>query len=170
MSRAGLIVLMGVAGSGKTVVGKALASRLGWYFLEGDDFHPFANVEKMSRGIPLTDSDREPWLDALGREMAVVSGAGSSVVVACSALRATYRERLLHWAPGARFVHLLVGEALLRDRLKDRKGHYADERLLESQLSTLEAPAAQEALVVDASRPVTEIVEEIGARSQLFAR
>ncbi|MEK7392968.1 MAG: gluconokinase [Fibrobacterota bacterium] len=165
-----MIVLMGVAGSGKTVVGKALASRLGWPFLEGDDFHPFANVEKMSRGIPLTDSDREPWLDALGREMAVVSGAGSSAVVACSALRAIYRERLLEWAPGARFVHLQVGKALLRERLEDRKGHFVDERLLESQLSILEAPAAKDTLLVDASRPVTEIVEEIGARSQLFAR
>jgi gluconokinase len=170
MAPGGLIVLMGVAGAGKTVVGKALASRLGWHFLEGDDFHPFANVDKMSRGIPLTDSDRAPWLDALGREMAVVAGAGTSAVVACSALRATYRERLLQWASGARFVHLQVGKTLLRERLENRKGHFADERLLESQLSTLEAPAGQEALVVDASRPVTEIVEEIGARSQLFAR
>lgn len=164
------LVVMGVAGSGKSTVGQALASRLGWVFLEGDAFHTFSNVEKMSRGVPLTDSDRRPWLDALGREMAILAGSGKNAVVACSALRGAYRERLRAAVPGVGFVHLAGDENRLASRLAARKGHFADGRLLASQLDALEAPGPDEALLVDIEMPVAEIVEKICARLELPGR
>jgi len=169
-ARHAALVLMGVAGSGKSTVGEALASRLGWVFLEGDAFHTFANVEKMSRGVPLTDSDRMPWLDALGREMAILSRNDKNVVVACSALRGAYRDRLRAAVPEVRFVHLSGDENRLASRLAARKGHFADGRLLASQLDALEAPGPDEALVVDIETPVTEIVEQIRAWLEPSAR
>jgi gluconokinase len=165
-----LLVLTGGSGAGKSTVGRALADRLGWLFVEGDDFHPFANIEKMSRGVPLVDADREPWLDALGVELALLSRHGRAAVASCSALKSAYRVRLEHAAEGIRFVHLHCGAQCLAKRLSARHGHFAGEDLLESQLATLEPPDPRQSLIVDAERSVTEIVQEICLRMDLRQR
>jgi len=144
-----IVVVMGVSGVGKTTVGIALARRLGWPFLDADDFHPATNVEKMRRGEPLTDDDRRPWLDAIGRELAHRAAEGASVVLACSALRRWHRDVLRASAP-VRFVHLRGTYDEIDRRLRARVGHFMPESLLRSQLDTLEPPAPTEALTVDA--------------------
>jgi gluconokinase len=153
------IVVMGVCGSGKSVVGAALAERLGYGFRDGDGFHPKANVEKMSAGLPLTDDDRWPWLDAIGTAMQGAAG-GSGLVVACSALKRAYRERIAARAGGpVVFVHLDGPRALLAERMKNRKGHFMPPSLLDSQLATLERPAPDEpAVVVSVEPPVDAVV------------
>jgi gluconokinase len=153
---------MGVSGAGKTTVGRALASALGWPFHEGDAFHPAANVERMARGQPLTDTDRAPWLAALRDVIARALDAGEHGVLACSALRARYRAALVPAsAPkgAVRFVFLDVPEDVLRERLEHRAGHYMPPSLLPSQLKTLEPP--QHALRVDGTRAPESIVEEV---------
>jgi gluconokinase len=160
-----VIVVMGVAGAGKTVVGRALAAALGWQFIEGDDFHSAANVDKMSHGIPLTDADRAPWLQALCDAIAKAIGAHEHVVVACSALKQAYRDALVPNAAPAgsvRFVFLDVAVAILFQRLAARTHHFAGPALLESQLATLERP--RDALAVDGTRPPAEIVRMIRER------
>lgn len=148
---------MGVSGSGKTTVGHALAARLGVPFTDGDDLHPAANLCKMTDGIPLTDTDRLPWLDAVGAVL-----AAGACVVACSALRREYRDRLRTWAPGVVLVHLEVPPAVLRERMTTRAGHFMPVGLLDSQLAALEPPAAGEAaLTLDATSPVGELVDRI---------
>lgn len=132
-----VVVVMGVAGSGKTTVGKRLAEELGWPFFDADDFHPPENVEKMRRGLGLTDADREPWLDALAAKIRALVAARESAVLACSALKQSYRDRLAV-DPAVRFVHLTGTRELLRHRLEERKGHYAHADLLDSQLAALE--------------------------------
>jgi gluconokinase len=142
-----IVVVMGVAGSGKTTVGQQLAANLGWRFVEGDDFHPAANVAKMARGQPLTDADRAPWLHALRREMVRSRDRGESLVVTCSALKASYRA-ILRGDDGAavQFVYLKVDPAILRQRLQQRQGHFMPASLLASQLAELEEP--EDAIVV----------------------
>ena len=157
-----VVVLMGVCGCGKTTVGRALAIDLGWPFLDADDFHPEANVAKMRAGIALTDDDRWPWLDRLATEMAAINARGAHAVLACSALRQAYRDRLARGGD-VRFVHLKGDRATLAPRLATRAGHYMPASLLDSQLSTLEEPA--DALVVDVRLTVAEQVAAI--RSQL---
>jgi gluconokinase len=154
-----IVVLMGVAGTGKTTVGRRLAHALGWRFRDADAFHPAANVAKMRRGEPLTDADREPWLDALARLVADEHHAGRNLVLACSALRRAYRERLARGVPGVLWVHLTGDPALLRERLRRRRGHFAGTDLLPSQLETLEPPA--DALAVDVAAPPDAIVARI---------
>jgi gluconokinase len=132
------VVVMGVSGSGKTTLAEGIAARLHWRFQEGDDLHPRANVEKMSRGEPLTDDDRWPWLDAIGRWLDDRAAAGESAVLTCSALRRAYRDRLREGRPGVRFCHVVVAAETLRDRLERRRGHYMPPSLLPSQLATLE--------------------------------
>ena len=144
-----ILVLMGVAGSGKTTVGRRLADELGWTFVEGDDFHPAANVAKMHRGEPLDDADRAPWLHALRARIDELAASGRSAVVACSALKQSYRDVLADGRPEVRFVHLAVPAGVLADRLRHRTGHYMPASLLASQLDTLEEPG--DALVVDAT-------------------
>ena len=139
-----IVVLMGVSGSGKTTVGRALAAALGSAFIEGDAFHPAANVEKMRRGEPLGDADRWPWLKALAAELARHAGHGEGAVLACSALRRSYREVLAAPCPGLRFVHLDGDKALIERRLRARTGHYMPAGLLASQYAVLEPPAADE--------------------------
>jgi gluconokinase len=156
-----VIVMMGVAGSGKTTVGKLLAAQLTWTFADADDYHSAANVEKMRSGIPLTDSDRAPWLETLRSLIVSWMAEGTSAVLACSALKREYRERLLV-GPEVRFVYLKGDRALLEERMRARHEHFMAERMLASQLSTLEEP--EDALVVDVSQSPEEIVAEIRQR------
>ncbi len=156
--REAILIVMGVAGSGKSTVGRLLAKRLGWPFFDGDDYHPVANVEKMRRGIPLTDADRLPWLERL-RELASRS---ESAVLACSALKESYRRILAGGDPRVRFIYLRADPALLASRLEGRTGHFFKRALLDSQLATLEEPTpASTAIVVDASQPAEATVREI---------
>ena len=141
-SRAGqepdIVVVMGVAGSGKTTVAKGIAVSMNWLFAEGDAFHPEANVEKMHSGVPLTDEDRWPWLRLIGDWMSEQEDAGVSAVVTCSALRRVYRDLLRENRPAVRFCHMTPPEAEIADRLEHRAGHYMPPSLLPSQLATLE--------------------------------
>ena len=139
MTQVAPVLVMGVSGSGKTTLGELLAARLGVPFVDGDDLHPPANVEKMRRGRPLTDEDRIPWLDAVGERL-----AEGSVVLACSALKRAYRDRLREAAPGLRLVYLDGSAGLLRHRMEHRVGHYMPPRLLESQFAALEPPERDE--------------------------
>lgn len=148
--------MMGVSGSGKSAVGQALADRLGWPMLEGDDFHPPANVEKMRRGEALDDEDRRPWLDAM---VAAMRGHGDAVVT-CSALKRKYRERLRE-AGDVRFVFLDAGPVQLAQRLADRKGHFFSPALLDSQLATLERPDNDEALILKTNAHSEVLAEHI---------
>ena len=141
-----IVVLMGVCGSGKTVVGQALATDLGWPFFDGDDFHPPASVAKMAAGTPLTDADRWPWLDRLASEMAAVNERGANAVFACSALKQAYRDRFGR-AGDVRFVHLKGEAATIAARMAARSHRYMPPSLLASQFATLEEP--EEAIVVD---------------------
>jgi gluconokinase len=153
------IILMGVSGSGKTAVGVGLAGVLQCQFLDGDNFHPPANVEKMREGVPLTDEDRVPWLENLHRELATRLGRGETVVLACSALKESYRSILGHALPQVRFVFLKVDKETLMKRLQNRHGHFFPSSLLESQLATLEPPKG--AFVVEENRPLDNVVQTI---------
>jgi gluconokinase len=153
-----IIILMGVSGSGKTTIGKRLASKLGWEFIEGDDVHPQANKEKMSRGEPLDDADREPWLAALAEMLRERVRAGRNAVLASSALKHAYRKRL-RVSPEVRFVYLKATPDQIAQRLGKRRGHFFPPDLLRSQFEALEEP--RDALVVDASRPPDQLVDEI---------
>jgi gluconokinase len=139
-----IVVVMGVSGAGKTIVGRALAQKLGAAFIEGDAFHPPENVQKMRRGAPLDDTDRGPWLQALAAELAAHAGRGESAVLACSALKRSYRTILRAGAPGLRLVCLDGPVPLIRRRLEERAGHYMPASLLDSQLAILEPPAGEE--------------------------
>jgi gluconokinase len=156
-----IVLLMGVSGAGKTSVGTMLAAQLGWEFADADDYHPAANVEKMRHGIPLTDADREPWLESLRALIVAWMTAGKDAVLACSALKQTYRERLTAGAP-VLLVYLKADRELLRERLLLRRGHYMKEGTLESQIVTLQEP--QNAVVVDARGTVEDIAREIRLR------
>jgi carbohydrate kinase (thermoresistant glucokinase family) len=136
MHRPPLIVVMGVSGSGKSTVGALLADRLHVPFLDADDLHPITNVDKMTAGVPLTDEDRWPWLEKVGEAMASASGTG--IVVACSALKRSYRDAIRSEAPEAYFVYLDGSRELLASRLGSREGHFMPATLLDSQLDALE--------------------------------
>ncbi|MDQ7777400.1 MAG: gluconokinase [Paracoccus aminovorans] len=153
------IVVMGVSGSGKSTTGGALAEVLGWRFIEGDSFHPRANVEKMAAGTPLTDADRAPWLQALAAEFARNEAAGESSVMGCSALKRSYRDILRSGAPRVRFLHVHGTRAILEERLAHREGHFFPAKLLDLQLATLEMLGPDEdGVVVDMALPVEEQV------------
>ncbi len=151
-----VVVVMGVTGTGKSTVGKRLASSMVLPFIEGDDFHDPANVEKMRRGVPLTEEDRGPWLDKLRTE---ILRHESGAVLACSALTAAFRHRLVSGVEGVRFVLLRADVGLLRERLEARKGHFAGVDLLDSQLNLLEEP--DDAVTVDVDAPEDDIVRRI---------
>lgn len=147
------VIVMGVSGCGKSTLGRALAERLGARFVEGDELHPPANVERMRSGVALTDADRWPWLDAVAA--ALHAAPGAPAVASCSALRRVYRDRLRVTLPGLRFVWLHGEETLLAGRLKARRGHYMPAALLGSQLQALEAPTEdEEAIALDSAAPV----------------
>jgi len=142
-----IVIISGVAGSGKTTVGAMLAGRLHWPFADADDFHPAANVAKMRAGIPLTDADREPWLRAIVAWMDEHIARGESAVVGCSALRRAYRDQLLGGRPEARMVFLATDRDVLTRRLAARVGHFFPEQLLASQLAVLEPPGPDEHVI-----------------------
>ncbi len=157
-----ILIVMGVSGSGKTTIAVPLAKRLGWIFLEGDDLHPPANVAKMHSGRPLTDDDRWPWLDAIAAWIDARQAAGEAGVVACSALKRVYRDRLMDGRRGVRLVFLHADRALLAERLARRTGHFMPPSLLDSQLATLEPPEPDEhAISVDLGPPPEQAVEAI---------
>ncbi|HZJ08714.1 MAG TPA: gluconokinase [Trueperaceae bacterium] len=150
------VVIMGVSGSGKTSVGRSLASTLGYEFLDADDFHSEHNVAKMASGQPLTDGDRQPWLAAVRDAMAARLERGEGVVMACSALRAGYRDVLRQAGDGVRFVYLKAGRGLIAKRLARRSRHFFAPSLLDSQFATLEEPDLErecDVRVVDATVP-----------------
>lgn len=145
-----IFLLMGVSGSGKTAVGSGLAERLGISFVDGDDLHPEDNVHKMAAGIPLNDADRQPWLLSIRHVLEEHSAAGTSAVVACSALKESYRTLLLDGLPEVKLVYLRGSREILEQRLAGRTGHFFDPRLLGSQLETLEEPEGVPTVDIDA--------------------
>ncbi|PYX29030.1 MAG: gluconate kinase [Acidobacteria bacterium] len=157
-----IVIVMGVVGAGKTTVGQLLAQELGWQFADADDFHPLANIEKIRRGIPLTDDDRSPWLDRLREFLLDCVTRQCNLVLACSALKRSYRQEL-QVGPELQFVYLKGNGDLIAERLRSRHDHFADVQILASQLADLEEP--EDAIPVDIARPPEEIVKEI--RKQL---
>ncbi len=156
-----ILILMGPTGCGKTTIGRLLARRLGWPLLDGDDFHPEANVAKMHSGQPLDDSDRRPWLLALRREIENRIRVGQSAIIACSALKRSYRELLGVEQQTVRTVYLRGTFDLLQRRLAHRRGHFMPPELLRSQLDTLEVPEG--GLTVDIDDPPEAVVDRIVA-------
>ena len=152
-----VLVLIGVSGAGKSTVGKLLARTLQFEFYEGDDYHTEASKQKMRSGVPLTDRDRQPWLEAIRALIASIQARNGNAVIACSALKRAYRAYLR--AESVQFVYLKADPALTRERLERREGHFFNPLLLESQFETLEEP--RHAVVVSAEKPVSEIVAEI---------
>jgi gluconokinase len=153
------VVVMGVSGTGKSTIGRSLAEALGLPFVEGDDLHPDANVAKMAAGIPLTDADRAPWLDRVAARL------DEPVVITCSALKRSYRDRLRRAAPDLVLVYLHGTRELLEERMAQRDGHFMPTSLLDSQLATLEEPAADEDVIpVDVKLRPDEIVELVTHR------
>jgi gluconokinase len=153
-----IVIVMGVVGAGKTTVGKLLADQMGWEFADADEFHPASNVEKIRDGVPLTDSDREPWLDLLHAKVVEWIEQCRSAVLACSALKKTYRAKL-DAGPDVRFVYLKGSGDLIASRLRARRGHFAGESILASQLADLEEPA--DAITVKISETPQQIVSDI---------
>ncbi|WP_026439780.1 gluconokinase [Acidocella facilis] len=164
------IIVMGVSGCGKSTVAAMLSGRLGWDFTEGDALHPPANVEKMRRGIPLSDDDREPWLRDIAATIEGWRQAGQSGIIACSALRRRYREIIAAGHDDVLFVYLRGSFTLIESRLAARQGHYMPVSLLDSQFATLEEPTAEEnAITIDTGAPAPELVNEVVARLHLAA-
>lgn len=164
-SRRPVVIVMGVSGAGKTTVGSRLAERLGCDFHDADDLHPEANLRKMAAGVPLCDADRAPWLDRVHQLIRDQERGLEPAVIACSALKAGYRRHLLSGTTRARIVYLRVAPTVLERRLRARRDHFFDPRLLASQLETLEEPA--NAITVDGSADIDLVVNEIVTRLAL---
>lgn len=160
-----VILVMGVSGSGKSTVGKMLAEKLQWKFKDADEFHSQANIEKMKKGIPLTDEDREPWLQKMQDTILQWLKDDKDVVLACSALKESYREKLCYCQEQVTLVYLEASCELIKQRLKNRKGHFMNEDLLESQFETLEKPV--EGIHVNIAKPPEAIVNQIIERLDL---
>ena len=154
-----IVILMGVTGVGKTTVGQLLAEKTGWPLHDADAYHSPANVEKMRAGIPLTDDDRWPWLDRLNVLLRDAESRGDSAILACSALKQRYRDRLQQGLPGVRWVYLKGDIELIRSRLRERKGHYMNPALLQSQFDALEPPG--DALIVDVADDPATLAQRI---------
>jgi len=162
-----ILIIFGVSGAGKTTVGKLLARELGWSFLEADDFHPAGNIDKMRNGHPLTDKDRWPWLDCLRKQIEQFLSAGENAVLACSALKRAYRDRL-RVSDEVTFVFLRGDYALVEEQLRSRHGHFMNATLLQSQFDDLEEPQTDEnVLTIELGRTPEEIVERIEAKLNL---
>lgn len=156
-----MIIIMGVAGSGKSTVGKMLATRSGGSFHDADDYHPAANISKMATGIPLDDADRAPWLARLRREVIDAAPIGNTTILACSALKRAYREVLGGGTAGVALVYLKGDAATLAKRLENRAGHYMKADMLASQLAALEEPSSEEGLILGIDATAMEIVKAI---------
>ncbi len=155
------MIICGVSGAGKTTVGVLLAQDLGWRFYEADDFHSSANIEKMRHGVPLTDEDRWPWLDSLRELIKRCLAAGENAVLACSALKKSYRE-YLRFSADVKLVYLRGDYALIANQLRRRRGHFMDPALLQSQFDDLEEPQlAETPIIIDLGRTPCDLVEEI---------
>jgi gluconokinase len=154
-----IIITMGVSGSGKTTVGRLLADRLGWRFYDADDFHPHANVNKMSAGVALTDEDRQPWLAQLRVLIENLVSARNDAVLACSALKEAYRRELAQGMVEVHFVYLKGNFSRIAERLRERRGHFMPADLLAEQFVALDEPT--DALVIDIEEPVDTIVRQI---------
>ena len=162
-----ILIIFGVSGAGKTTVGKLLARELGWSFIEADDFHPAANIEKMRSGHPLTDKDRWPWLEQLRQQIERSFSAGENAVLACSTLKRAYRDRL-RVSDEVKFVFLSGDYALVEKQLRSRHGHFMNADLLQSQVNDLEKPEPHEnVLTIELGRTPEEIVERIEAKLNL---
>ena len=163
-----IAIIFGVSGSGKTTLGKLLAEELGWRFYEADDFHSGANIDKMKRGVPLTDEDRQPWLERLRELIKRAMAAGENAVLACSALKRAYRDRL-RTNEEVKFVFLHGDYALIEKQMRQRRGHFMDPELLRSQFADLEEPQSDEhVLTIELGRIPQELVEEIKAKLSVF--
>jgi gluconokinase len=157
-----VVVVMGVSGSGKTTIARGVAERKGWRLLEGDAFHPPANIAKMHAGTPLTDEDRWPWLRAIAHEIDAMRGRGENGVVACSALKRAYRDILIGSRHDVVLVYLEGSKQLISERLATRTGHFMPPALLESQFDTLEGPGREEhPIVVSIASPPEAVVDEV---------
>jgi gluconokinase len=154
-----VVIVMGVAGAGKTTIGRALAAATGWRFVEGDELHTPAAVEQMRAGIPLTDADRESWIAALHQIIAAATNRREALILSCSALKERYREALRGDLCGVRFVYLEADPETLARRLASRAGHFAGPSLLPSQLAALEPPIDE--ITIDATQPTDQIVHAI---------
>lgn len=156
--RINALVVMGVAGCGKSSVGQAIATGVGAVFIEGDTFHPAANIAKMSAGIPLDDADRAGWLARLGEELRKATRGGQRAVLTCSALRCAYREQLRQAVPGLGFVYLELNREMAGERVASRPEHFMPASLIDSQFATLEPPTFEPlTLVLDATQPVDQL-------------
>ena len=165
-----IVIVFGVSGAGKTTIGKLLAKRLGWRFLEADDFHPRGNIEKMRDGLPLTDEDRLPWLKLLREQIERSLAAKENAVLACSALKRKYRERL-RVGDNVKFVLLRGDYALVEKKLHSRRGHFMNPDLLQSQFADLEEPESDEdAVTIELGRTPEELVEEIKTKLRLAGK
>jgi gluconokinase len=167
-SNAMVLIVMGVTGAGKTTIGRALATSLGWEFHDGDDLHTEASKRKMRRGIPLTDSDRAPWLATLRTLIEAMLSEGRNGVVACSALKQSYRDELVVDPNSVKVVYLKGSKQVIAERLRNRAAHFMNPDLLQSQIDTLEEP--RDAIVVDLSTAPEAIVNLIEARLKLASR
>ncbi len=166
-----IVVVMGVAGTGKSTVAKGISTLMGWTFAEGDAFHPEANVAKMHSGIPLTDEDRWPWLELIGDWITQTVAAGDSAVVTCSALRRAYRDVLRRGRPAVRFLHLHDSQDLIAARMGARKDHFMPPSLLPSQFATLEPLQPDEpGVVVSVQGDVPDVIERSMAALHLVPR
>ncbi|MDO5745120.1 MAG: gluconokinase [Micrococcaceae bacterium] len=159
------MIVMGVSGCGKSTVGQALAKRIGSVFIDGDDLHPSSNKEKMAAGHPLSDADREPWLVSIGQELSRSTSGTAPAVIACSALKRSYRDLLRAHEPTTLFIHLRGAVELIQHRLDERSHEYMPPTLLTSQLDTLEALESDErAIEIDVTRSPEEIVDVVAKK------
>lgn len=159
-----IVVINGVSGSGKSTIGRKLAERLGCRFYDADDFHSQSNIDKMTRGEALTDEDRAPWLQSMRKAITHWNDLGESAVLACSALKHSYREALIGGLDNTVVVYLKASAETISARLKQRQGHFMKANMMAGQFSALEEPDSSEAIIVDAAKPIEELVSWLSSK------